>query len=321
MDRDPGMDTPLAPLPPAAEAPPASPAPAGRGAFLLGPVSAGLRHALACWRPLLAVLVVQLLLGLTVAVPFQARMSQRLGAHEQAGRAGVAFSSDVWEDAKRLEQPLLEGLPVVLFWVILVAWLFGAVAAGGFLGIAASPGPASVGRFFAEGGKSFGRMLRVGIVFGVALVIVGRIVFEAWGAAVESSEKAAVSEGVAWWGGRVREAAFLLFFLWFRAAADLARADLVVFGRKSALRAFVRRLGSTLRRPLASLLPALALGLPAFAAILALSLAMPDPAARGWGALLGAFLLLQAAVILRWASRAAVLAADAAIVERLAKAR
>jgi hypothetical protein len=329
---DPGLETPLAPLPAPVEAAPPAPAPPARppGApGALGAAAAGARFALRAWRPLLAVLVVQILLALTVAVPFQAGLGARLDAHPHArALAGAPTKADralgweagmdagLWRDARRGLEPLFEALPVVLFWVLLVAWLFGAVAAGGFLALATEPGSASVGRFFAGGGRWFGRMARVGIVFFVVFLLVGRLVHEGWGAAVLDRETAAASGGVRWWGERAREFTLLGAFLVLRVVGDLARADLVLTGRRSAFLAFFRRFGTVLRHPVKTLGAALLVGLPAFAALWLLSLLLPDVPGGGWGGIVALFLVLQLAVLLRWASRAAVLAADARLLAR-----
>ena len=291
--------------------------------------AAGARFALRAWRPLLAVLIVQILLALTVAVPFQSGMGARLDAHPHArALAGAPDATDralgweagmdagLWRDAKREIEPLFQALPVVLFWVLLVAWLFGAVAAGGFLTLATEPGPASVGRFFAGGGRWFGRMARVGIVFFLLFLLVGRLVHEGWAAAVEDDEIHAASSGVRWWGERAREITLLVVFLVLRVAGDLARTDLVLTGRRSALLAFVRRLGTVIRHPVRTLGAALLVGLPAFAALYALSLLLPHLPQGSWGGIAALLGVLQLAVLLRWASRAAVLAADARLLAR-----
>jgi hypothetical protein len=317
---DPGLDTPVAPLPP--------PSPPTKGRrTLLGPAGAGLGFALRAWRPLLCVLAIQLVLGLAVVAPFHARMSARLDAHGHApALAGRPDAFDqvlgfegglhpgVWTDAKRLEEPLFEGLSVALFFVVTVAWLFGALAAGGFLGIAASGGPAKASRFFHEGGRWFPRMLRVGLCFGVLYLLLGRVVFELWGLSVADAEKASPSEASNWRAARLREGTFVLLFLWLRVVGDLARADLVVFARRSALLAFLRAFGRTLRHPLRTLLPALLLGAPAFALLLGLGTAMNALGAGPDWTLWAQLGVIQAAVLVRWASRAAVLAADVEIV-------
>lgn len=327
--RDPGLETPLAPLPaPGPEA--TTPAPALPGApGALGAAAAGARFALSAWRPLLAVLLVQVLLALTVAVPFQAGLAARLDAHPHAAAlSGAPTDADralgweagmdggLWNDAKRELASLFDALPVALFWVLLTAWLFGAVAAGGFLGLAAEPGPRGVGRFFAHGGRWFGRMARVGVVFALAFVLAGRLVYEGWGKAVEHRELEAASQGVAWWGARARELTLLACFLVLRAAADLARADLVLSERRSALLAFLRRLGTVLRHPRKTLGAAALLGVPAFGLLYLLALLLARLPQGGWPGVLALLAVLQGAVLLRWASRAAVLAADVRLLGR-----
>ncbi|MHC5010582.1 MAG: hypothetical protein ACYTG6_06465 [Planctomycetota bacterium] len=330
-DRDPGMETPTAPLSdPGAPPPPAS---LEKDRRFFAPVKVGLWHALRAWRPLLCVVVVQLLLALTVAVPFQSRLAAKLDRHVHApALAGTPDAHDValgweagldaglWRDLERLEDPLLDGLAISLFWVAAVAWLFGALAAGGFLGTALDGSlTPSAGRFFAHGGRYFGRMLRVGIVFLVVIYLAARLVFELWGGVVKGPEETAATQSAAFWGARTREGVFLLFFLWMRVAADLARADLVVFSRRSAFFAFFRGVGRTLRRPLRTFGLALMVGVPAFAVLLLLGLAVQNITGRTWLPLLGTFLVLQLAVYVRWASRAALLAGDAHLVAALSR--
>ena len=319
--RDPGLETPLAPLPTPVASPPPPDAVPPTTAGPLTAAAAGARFALRAWRPLLAVLLVQLLLALTIAAPFQGALGARLDAHPQANadralgwEAGI--DAGLWSDAQRGLSALFESLPVALFFVLLAAWLFGAVAAGGFLQLAVEPGPMGAGRFFAGGGRWFGRMARVGVVFGGVFLLVGRIVHEGWAAAALPGEKSATSEGVFWWGERAREVALLVAFLVLRVAADLARADLVLTERRSAFLAFFRRLGSVVRHPLRTLGTAALLGMPAFAALYGLSLLLGLLPSTGWGGIAALFLVLQLAVLLRWASRAAVLAADVRLLRR-----
>jgi|GEM_PF-5540851 len=319
---DPGMDTPLTALP-APTAPEVSlpPTPPGSLAF----ARAGMRHALRCMRPLVAVLIVQLLLALTVVLPFHAAVANKLDAHPHAAAlAGAPTAADralgweagmdagLWRDTKRELGTSYDGLPVQLVWTLLLAWLFGAVAAAGFLGLAVEPGPCSTTRFFALGGKGFFRMLRVGLVFACAFVLVGRLVYEGWGAALADREAAAASESTKWWGERAREVTLFVLFLVLRVAADLARADLIAGGRRSALLAFLRRLGTLVARPLTTLGVAVLLGAPAFGALWLLSRLATVLPQGGWQGPLALFLLLQVAVLLRWASRAALLGAFAA---------
>jgi hypothetical protein len=315
---------PLAPLGPEPPLPPPPPAyvPPRPGFFALA--FGGYGFALRCWRPLLAVLVVQLLLGLTVAVPFHAALSSRLDGHPHAAAlAGTPSAEDtalgweagmdagLWRDVKRELAGVFDALSVSLFWVLLLAWLFGAVAAGGFLTLAVEPGSHGAGRFFAEGGRCFFRMLRVGLVFAVAFLLVGRIVHEGWAAAVADAEAEAASSATGWWGQRVREGVLVALFLVLRVAADLARADLVVGRRRSALLAFAKRLGSVVRHPVRTLALAAFMGAPAFALLYALSHLLGALPTGGWDGVLAVFFVLEAAALLRWASRAALLSAFA----------
>lgn len=312
---------PFAPEPPPPPPPPAY-VPPRPGFFALA--FGGYGFAVRCWRPLLAVLLVQLLLALTVAIPFQAALSTRLAGHPHAAALGGTPSAEdtslgweagmdagLWRDVKRELAGVFEALPVALVWVLLLAWLFGAVAAGGFLTLAVEPGSHGAGRFFAEGGRCFFRMLRVGLVFAVAFLLAGRVVHEGWGAAVADSEAQSATGASAWWGARAREVVLLVLFLALRVAADLARADLVAGRRRSALAAFVRRLGSVVLHPLRTLGLAAFMGVPAFALLYALSHLLAALPQGGWDGVWAAFLVLQAAALLRWASRAAVLAAFA----------
>lgn len=334
---DPGMETPVAPLP-EVEAEPAprsrlrrrkdrASAPPGGLKRSLG---AGLAYVRGAWRVLLVVLLVQLVLALSVVLPFWSGIAPYLDHHAHApALAGSPDEYDtalgweagldpgIWRDILREEASLFSGLTLAHFWVAVVAWLFGALAAGGFLGTAASgERPVVVGHFMTLGGKHFGRMLRVGIVFALAYYLAARVVFEMWALSVESDERMASSEGVAWWGARLREGIFVLLFLWFRLAADMARAELVVFSRRSALGAFVRALWRSLRpRPI---LVALGFGVPAFALLLLLSFAAHGLAGDGWVVLLALFLVFQVAVLVRWASRAGVLCAFAHLVGKRA---
>jgi hypothetical protein len=328
---DPGMDTPIAELPPPQEEPAARP-PRRGPRVLRSAIGAGLRYARRAWRPLLAVVLVQLLLGLTVAVPLGARLGARLDRHAHApALAGspdaydaergweAGLDAGIWGDVRRLEAGLLEGLATALVALIVLGWLFGSVAAGGFLGTAASHDErVSVGRFFTEGARNFFRMLRVGLLVLAVLYVAGRIVFETW-AGVAS--EAATSQGDAWWSTRLQETVFLVVFLWLRVVADLARADLVVFARRSAVLAFLRALWRTLRHPVRTLGLALAVGVPAFLLLVLFSPIVHAFTGGTWPALVATFLLFQLAVLVRWASRAALLAGDAYLVADMASTR
>lgn len=321
--RDPGMQTPVAPLPaPELEeaAPPRAPAPPGsvRSALRLAA-----RYVLRAWRPLLLVLLVQLLLALTVVLPFQSRLAERLDEHARAPELARTLDGGIWRDVQRLEEAVFAGLSVTLFWVVLVAWLFGAFAAGGFLGTAVDAHQApSAGRFATQGGRYLGRMLRVGLVFLLLVWVAGRLVLELWAVAAEPAERDAPTAGAAFWGARLREGVFLLAFLWLRVAADLARADLVVFARRSAVAAFARGAWQTLRHPVRTLGLALAIGAPAFLALVLLGvlLGVAEGAGSTWPFLLAAFLVVQLAVLVRWAARAGLLTAFAHVLAPRAKA-
>ncbi len=318
VDRsDPGMATPLAELPPVE-----SPAPAAAAGAKRGLVRAGLAHMRASWRVLFMIVLVQLLLGLTVVLPFWQGVSERLDEHphaavlsgatpdaiERAQGWEAGLDPGIWRDIKREKKPLFDSLTLTHFWIVVIAWLFGALAAGGLLGTAASrESPVRVSAFFAHGARGYGRMLRVGIVFGLAYYVVARIVLEAWGGGIKSSEFMSPSEGSGWWGDRIREAVLVICFLWFRIAADLARAELIVYGKRSALAAFWRGLWRALRRRAWG--SALAIGVPAFLLLLAVGLAAQMATGDDAFTLVSLFLLVQLAVWIRWASRAAVLGA------------
>jgi hypothetical protein len=130
---------------------------------------------------------------------------------------------------------------------------------------------------------------------------------------VQIDEFMAPSEGAGWWGGRLREAVFVLLFLWFRLAADLARARLFVRAKRSAVAAFFRSLFPALR--LRYLGTATLLGLPLFLLLLLLSFAARALTGDGWVVLVLLFFTFELAVLVRWISRAAVLAGFAHIVE------
>lgn len=289
-------------------------------------VSAGLRHARACWRPLLLVLTVQLLLGLVVAVPVQQRLSDRLDGHPHAAAlAGAPTEADralgweagmdagLWRDVRRELSGALDGLTVALALVLVLAWGFGAVAAGGFLGLLREPGPASAGRFLSEGGRWFGRMLRVGLCVAVALFLAARVVYEGWGAAVKDAERAAATSEAAWWGERAREVTLLAALLVLRVVGDLARADLVRSGRRSAFLACLRAAGRVLRHPVRTLGAAALIGAPGFGLLYGLAALHGILPGGGWLGVGLLFVVLQAAVLVRWVARAATLAALAQV--------
>jgi hypothetical protein len=343
---DSGMETPLAPIELAEEAKPAPASPrrgrrgkaarkkdakdgASKAPGTLGAaVRWGLSYALSARRVLFFVLLVQLALALTVVLPFWAGIAPHLdnnphapalagspNAADQALGWEAGLDTGIWRDIQREEKSLFDALTVTHFWIAVVAWLFGALVAGGFLGTSVTgERPVKVGRFLTVGAKHYGRMLRVGIVFALAYYVCARIVFEAWGTGAKSSELMEASEGAGWWADRAREAVFVLLFLWFRVAGDLARADLVVYSRTSALGAFLRGLGGALR--LRSWGTALLIGLPAFVLLLVLALAARALTGDSWLVLLGLFLVFELAVLVRWASRAAVVTGLAHLVEQ-----
>ena len=270
--QDPGMETPVAPIEKAptrkglrrarkaSRRERGSRKPAARGGG--GPLSDGLAYAgAASTRVLSFVVLVQLLLGLTVVLPFWIGISERLDHHAHAealaGEATVydrslgwesGLHSGIWNDIKRESKELFDGLTLTHFWVAVVAWLFGAMASGGFLGTAvAGEDPVRVGAFLTHGAKWFGPMLRMGIVVALAYYVIGRLVFEAWGGTVKPSEDMASSETSGWWGERIREYLATVLILWCCIAADLGRAEIVVFGRKSALGAFFGALAARSR--------------------------------------------------------------------------
>ncbi len=329
MPVDPGMETPLAELPPVDDLP-VEPSPAHarraprRKAPAPGLLRVGLGHARASWRVLSVIVLVQLLLGLTVVLPFWQGVADRLdynphaavlaGEQPDAVEAAQGWSAGldpgIWQDLKRGESALFDRLTITHFWVVVIAWLFGALAAGGLLGTAVGgENPVRVSSFLSHGAKWYGRMLRVGIVFALAYYVVARIVLEVWGGSIKPDEFMAASEGSAWWGERVREAVLVVCFFWFRIAADLARAELIVYSKRSALVAFLRGLWRALR--LRSWGVALAIGAPAFLLLLGLGVLGRSLTGDAVLVLVALFLVIQVAVYIRWASRAAVLGAFA----------
>ena len=348
------LETPTAPIPSPEESPPKDAPPAkgrGKGAPPRPPrfpaLRAGLAHAWRSRRALLLVLVVQLLLGLTVAAPLHGRLRQHLDHHVQsaafagerdevAKAAGwdAGLDPGVWADFKRVEAPFLEGISAALVWLAVVAWAFGALASGGFLStgevaigvrpgsqVPGEPGPRTCAAFLAGGGRWFWPMLRTSLCFLVLVEgILGRFVFEGWGPVAARSQREAASGWTPWWGERTREAAFVFSFLFFRAAADLARAHLVLRGRRSAVLAFLRGIGTLVRRPLRAGGLALAIGLPEMALLLLCAWTLGLFPGGGVPHLLGAFLVLQAAVLVRWAGRAALLAGNLRLLSDVSRA-
>ena len=126
----------------------------------------------------------------------------------------------------------------------------------------------------------------------------------------------AASQATGWLGQREREAAFVALFLVFRAAADLGRAHLVVRGRRSALLAFGRGLWTLVRHPLRAGGLAVLVGVPEMLLLLSCASLLARFAGGTWWHLLGAFLVLQAAVLVRWWARAALLAGNVRLLMR-----
>ena len=316
---DPGMQTPRTPLPPPPPAPPAPAAPS-----LFGAIGEGLAYVRRAWRALLFVMCVQLLLAASVVVPVQAGLMEHLDHHAHAPALGGApdaydravgwthggIDRGVLADVVRVEKPRMDAATVTLFWIVLIAWLFGAVVAGGVLGtVGGDRGSVPVNAFLAAGGANFWRMLRVGVVFGLFWMVMARIVMEGWGAAVAPDELLASSEETGWWGDRIREGVLVLTFLWLRVAGDLARVDLGRRGKRSALLGVLRGFGRTLRHPLRMPGVALAFGVPAFAGVFGLGMLMDVTEGDHWLAWLVTFVVVQTAVVVRWAGRMGVLAA------------
>jgi hypothetical protein len=270
------------------------------------------------------VLLAQLLLAATVAGPLRARLGAHLDSQAHAPALGGhpdaldleagwdgGLDWSVLADLRRREAPFLEGISLALGWVMLAAWVFGALAAGGFLDTADAPptrGPVRASRFLAGGGVWFWRCLRVGLTFAVVYAIVGRLVFELWAALVEDAETEAASQATAWHGARIREGVFLGVFLVLRVVADLARARLVVFRRRSAVLAFFRSFATLGRHPIRALGIAGVVGLLEIALLAGcagLISLVPGGSALEVAA---AFVVFQAAVLARWGARAALLA-------------
>jgi hypothetical protein len=322
------MDTPLAPIPasdePRRRARRSARAPAGETG-LRAALRAGLRHAWRARRVLLVVMLVHLGLGLTVVQPMQTRLAARLDSHAHApALAGAPDELDrrssawqaggldagLWRDVKHLEKSLFDTQAISLFWVALVAWLFGAVVAGGHLGTSAAPGRIRVGAFFEAGGTWFGRMLRVGLVFGLLYYVIGRIVIEMWGGVASVGEQSLPDSSHGWWGEWMRAAVVTVFFLWLRVAADLGRADIVLHDRRSALGAVFRGLGRTFAHPVRTIGLALSLGVPEVLLIIGIGLLVGVIGSGSTLSLGLSFLFIQLAVLLRLAARGALLAGN-----------
>lgn len=338
---DPAMQTPLSPLadePGTAAAPTrrrraekkpakrtrsARRAEAAAGGGGPRPIGFGVGFFFASWRVLLFVVLVQLLLGLTVVLPFYQAVSERLDHHPHAAAlSGAPTSYDkslgpwadggmdpgLWQDIKRLDASLFEGVGITAYWMAVVAWLFGALVAGGFLGTAVSgENPVRVGAFLGHGARLYGPMLRMGICFALALYVCARLVIEAWGGLAASSEFMASSEAAGFWGARLREGVLVLLFFWLRIAADLGRARMAVMGTRGAVASFLGGLWRALR--LRPILAALAYGVPVTLLLFGLGfLARVLVGDETW-VLVALFVVFQIAVFLRWGGRAALLGA------------
>jgi hypothetical protein len=299
------------------------------------PLLSGLAFAWRHKRALLLVVAAQLLFGLSIALPFRAKIGPHLDSHAHA--AAFAGSPDaidqntgwdagldwgVWADVKRREAPFFEGLGLAMVWIGVLAWLFGQAVSGGFLGAAAEdlaagaagtplPDKGRVSRFLSAAGTWFFPSLRVSLVFlALTILVARRVIFEIWGGIAGEAEAAAPSQAASWWGLRTREGAFLVTFVVFRAAADLARAHLVVRGRRSAFLAFFRGLGTLARHPLKAGGLALLVAVPEMLLLFALARLIPGfPNSSTWE-LVALFLVLQTAVLVRWTARAVLLAGN-----------
>ena len=150
----------------------------------------------------------------------------------------------------------------------------------------------------------------------VTMLLARRVVFETWGGIAGDAEGEAKSQAAAFWGARTRELTFLGLFLVFRAAADLGRAHLVVRGRRSAVLAFLRGLGTLARHPLRAGGLAVLVAVPEALLVLALTAMVPGVSGSSWTHLVGLFLVFQAAVLVRWAARAALLAGNVRLLAR-----
>lgn len=343
MTRDEGLETPLAPIPVEAASPRKAPrakrtrTPRRARSEASGDAPRALLRgaygfALRSWRVLLGVLLVHLVLAFAVVMPLQMRVEARLGTHMHAPAMGGApdaidagsatfwrepgVAASVWRDVRRLEAGVFETRGIVLFWTSIVAWLFGALVAGGHLGGAHYGGRPRFAVFVREGARHYGAMLRVGLVFALLVYLLARLVIDFWSAGITPAQEAASDSGVAWWGKHIRFAVLAVGFLWLRVVADLARADLVVRERGSAWAAVFRAWGRTLRHPLASFGLALGVGVPLLALVLGLAWVHDLLGTPSTAMVLVGFGIVQLAVWLRLASRAAVLAGDVELVKR-----
>lgn len=322
--------------------PPAGPSPDAPSPRRTSPLVFGLLFAARHWRALLLILGVQLLFGLSIALPFRARIGDRLDHHVRAAafagtpdefdrKDGWAEGMDwgVWQDVKRAEAPFLDGLSLALVWIALLAWLFGQAVSAGVLASAAEDAglPATkppegapsgrVARFLSGAGRWFFPNLRTSLVFlFLTMLVARRLIFETWGGISGDLESKADTQAAAWFGARWREGTFLVVFLVLRAAADLGRAHLIVRGRRSAFLSFFRGLGTLARHPLKAGGLALLVGVPEMLLLYPLVAASSRMPAASTGHLIGAFLLLEAAVLVRWAARATLLAGNVRLLQR-----
>ncbi|MDJ0975401.1 MAG: hypothetical protein QNJ98_13130 [Planctomycetota bacterium] len=339
MSGDPGMETPVAPLPAPESSSrrrtrmrdlPKAREVQGAPTFFT-PFRSGLAYAFGAWRVVLCVLVVHLALALTVVMPFQARMAERLDGHAHGpalsgtpdaydravGWEEGGLAAGVWIDAKRLEKPLLDSQKLTVFWIGIVAWLFGALVNGGYLGTMRTGERVTFGSFLEQGGRSFGRMLRVGIVFALAYYVLATAVMVVWAKAAEVNEVWSATSETKWWGDLIRFSVMIVAFLWMRVAADLARADLVRTGRRSALLAYLRGIGWTLRHPLRTFGLALFVGAPAFLLLIGLGILLGVVDSGGLWMLLLGFVVVQLAAFVRLAARAAVLTGSLVLLDQV----
>jgi hypothetical protein len=301
---------------------------------------AGLAHAWASKRALGFVLAAQLLFALTIVTPLAARLRTHLDAHahapalagvpdaiDEAAGWGAGLDAGVWADLRRKDAAFFEGLDLALAWVLVASWLFGAFVAGGFLSTAAhvrtwtGERPKSAG-FLAGGGRWFGPMLRTSLLFAVLYALVGRVVFETWDAFAKESEARTADGAAQWWGNRTREAVFVVVFLLLRVVADLGRARLVAFEKRSAVLAFFRGFLSLFRHPVRVLgLAGIAAALEALAFLACAALLALVPGGALWPDLLVAFVVFQVAVLARWSTRVVVLAGYVHLLRAHAAAR
>jgi hypothetical protein len=284
------------------------------------PVAAGLAHAFGSWKAILLLVALQIALAATVVLPWHARVAGHLDHHAHAAALGGApdahdrafgwvdagLARGVLQEIAQVETTVLGTLERALVVVVLLAWVAGAFAAGGFLGTGFQRDPAatSLRAFLAEGGRWLVPMLRVGLVFGVLLLGGWRAILEVWAGLASAAEEAATSSRTAWWGERAREASAVGLFFWLRVAADSARADLVRGRRRSAWIGVLVGLTLPLRHPLTTLALAAPVALLAVAVPYGIGLLLPELLAPHAVGHLTCFLVLQVAVGACWLARA-----------------